>query len=111
MRGTADTTHRECVEEFDLSYDDMLECAESAATDAQMLRFEQLTTPVMRITDFVPTILYNGRLTSNSHPVLSPNLRANICGPIRNANPACNVTQAETAKMPRSLHPRNLRKF
>lgn len=111
MRSGADRTHRQCVESFGFSYNDILACAENEETYGQQMRFEQLTTPALTVTGWVPSVLYNGRLTANSHTGRSPNLRNTLCESNLNTNSVCEVTKAKTNKMSRSLNGRRLRNF
>lgn len=79
MKSGADRTHRTCVEAFGFEFNSILECAENSYTYMQQMDFERLTTPMLKETNWVPTILYNRRLTKDSHTGQSPNLKNNLC--------------------------------
>lgn len=40
--------------------------------------------------DWVPTVVYNGKVNAQSHTGTAPPLREIICNLINNANPGCN---------------------
>lgn len=116
MQTGADRTHRACVEQFGFVYDSMLECAESEWAYNMQLSYEQITTPQLIKTNWVPTILYNGQTTKDSHTGKSPVLRNVLCEFkfIYNLTPGCrgaNTIDARTASMLGAKSAREAQKF
>lgn len=92
MAPAADRTHQACVQSFGgVSWDEILQCAESEFATNQQLQYEQITAPVLTQTNWVPTIAYDGRVTEFSHTGRAPPLKEILCDLIYNTNPACKV--------------------
>lgn len=89
MRSTADRTHQACVEAFGVPWAEILQCVESEFATKQQLDFEQATSPVLQQTNWVPTIIYDGKITTDSHTGNGRALHEVICEMINNNNPAC----------------------
>lgn len=93
MTAGADRTHQTCVEAFGVSWDEILQCVASDFATRQQLEYEQITTPVLAQTNWVPTIAYNGKITELSHTGNAPPLKEVLCGLIYNTNPACKTVK------------------
>lgn len=117
MKKGADRSHRACVESFGFVYDSMLECAESEWAYMQQLNFEQLTTPALVKTNWVPTVLYDGKVTKDSHTGKSPMLKNVLCEFkfIYNMTPSCRGSNTNdnvrTNNMLRAKSSREAKKF
>lgn len=85
----ADRTHQACVEAFGVSWPEILQCVESEFATKQQLEYEQITAPVLQVTNWVPTIIYNGQLTSDSHTRDGRPFQVVICEMIQNKHPSC----------------------
>ncbi|CRK98817.1 CLUMA_CG012046, isoform A [Clunio marinus] len=87
----ADRTHQTCVEQFGFDWNEIVQCTQSEFATRQQLGYEQITTPVLQQTNWVPTIAYNGRIDENSIGGRAPPLKELLCDLIYNTNPACKV--------------------
>jgi len=85
----ADRTHRECVEAFGMSWEEIAQCAASDFATNQQLEYERISTPVIQHFNWVPTVVYNGQITDISHTGRAAPLKEIICDFIHNTNPAC----------------------
>lgn len=94
MATGADRSHKTCVEAFGVSWDEILQCVESEFATRQQLDFEKHTTPVITQTNWVPTIVYDGKINELSHTGNAPPLKDVLCGLIYNTNPACKEAKA-----------------
>ena len=81
--------HQPCVESFGISWNDITQCVASDFATRQQLGYEQVTLPVLEVTDWVPSIAYNGRITELSRADRDYQLKEIICNFIYNTNPAC----------------------
>jgi hypothetical protein len=93
MTSGSDRTHQACVEAFGVSYEEILQCVESDFATNQQLGYEQITTPVLTETNWVPTIVYNGKITEFSHTGNAPALKEVLCSLIHNTNPVCRTVK------------------
>lgn len=93
MRFGADRTHKPCVESFGASWEEILQCVESDFSTNQQLEYERSTTPVLAQTSWVPTVVYNGKITEFSHTDNAPPLKDVLCNLIHNTNSACKTLQ------------------
>lgn len=93
MAAGSDRTHRVCVEQFGFNFDEIAECAQSDFAVRQQLQFERLTTPVLQTTNWVPTVLYDGKITDYSHTGRSPALKDVLCELLHDTNPACKTNK------------------
>ncbi|KAG5681786.1 hypothetical protein PVAND_011194 [Polypedilum vanderplanki] len=89
MQFGADRTHQACVEAFGVSWNEILQCVGGEFATKQQLGFERVTTPVLRTTNWVPSIVYNNQITDYTHSGNSPPLKDVICSLISNTNSAC----------------------
>jgi hypothetical protein len=79
MKKGSDRNHRFCVENFGFNYDEIKACAQSDFAVQQQLEFEKFTSSVLFETNWVPTVLYNGKITKYSHTGTSPALSDVFC--------------------------------
>lgn len=91
MQFGADRSHRTCVEGFGVAWSEIMQCVESGFATQRQLDFERHSSPVLKVTKWVPTIVYNGQLTENSHTGKAAPLKNVLCGLIANNNQACYV--------------------
>lgn len=89
MRFGADRTHKPCVESFGVSWEEILQCVDSDFSTTQQLGYERSTTPVITQTNWVPTVVYNGKLNEYSHTGKAPAIKEVLCNLIQNTNSAC----------------------
>jgi hypothetical protein len=89
MVAGADRSHRACVEAFGVPWNEILQCVQSEFATSQQLEFEQSTAPALALTNWVPTIAYNGKVTEISHTGNAPPLKNILCDLIYNTNLAC----------------------
>lgn len=89
MSPGTDVSHRTCVEQFGVEWSEIEECMVSDETIAQQLGFESRSIPIMQITDWVPSIVYNGVPDENTDARESAPLRDILCTFIENSTPAC----------------------
>lgn len=79
MKIGSDVTHRECVEALGWSYDEIVECAESDFALRQQLGYEIITNQHLIVTNWVPTVIYNGELDDMSITRDAPPLKTILC--------------------------------
>jgi hypothetical protein len=89
MQFGADRDHRGCVEDFGVSYDEILQCVGGEFATKRQLAFERITLPVLQYTNWVPSVVYNNQFSEYSHTGNSPPLKDVICSLISNSNPSC----------------------
>lgn len=88
MSPGTDLTHRACVEEFGFSWDEIVTCSNSDFAVQTLLEWERISAPVMAITDWVPTVAYNGEVNELS-AIGAPPLRDILCTFVAGSTPAC----------------------
>lgn len=91
MQIGGDRTHQTCVENFGFSWEDILKCVESDFATKQQLAFERVTSPILSITSWVPSVIYNGEMSDYTHTGRSPKLLKEVlCELSSNSKSICN---------------------
>lgn len=89
MSPGTDISHQTCVERFGFEWSEIQECISSGEEWEQQLDFERRSIPIMEITDWVPSIVYNGVPDENTDARVSAPLRDILCALVENSTPAC----------------------
>lgn len=86
-----DRGHQNCVRAIGLDWNEIYNCAVGPEGTHYALHYEKLTTQVVHsVTKWVPSIVYNHRITENCCSK-AQDFQSIICGYIYNANPVCNA--------------------
>ncbi|CAO1408492.1 unnamed protein product [Diamesa tonsa] len=92
MRPGAPRDHQQCVVEAGFAWEEIYECTQSDFATQQQQHFEQVSSPIIATTNWVPSIIYNDQFKAElANTSKSPPFKTIICDTIYNTNPACKL--------------------